>query len=174
MPNPKRSTRFKLKTIVEALEWWLEGGYNGPKTNAVGAIVQREAQRILGVTGDMHFLKNEAKARLEGIKLDRAMKQMSEKVQRELTDSLFKEFTYTKPKLLMPKPGTTFSAFPWRIPEFFSAFPWRIPELKRPTRKEELENMTEDQIYKLFKKTQKAEIRKDRIKYILEAEKGDK
>jgi hypothetical protein len=137
MPNPKRSTRFKLKTIVEALEWWLEGGYNGAKTNAVGAIVQREAQRILGVTGDMHFLKNAAKARLEGIMMEECCTKLQNKLHRELHTHIF-----TTPKLF-----------------------------KKPTRKEELENMTEDQIYKLFKKTQKAEIRKDRIKYILEAEK---
>jgi hypothetical protein len=157
---------FKLKRIIEAIDWWMDGGYNRPNTTAVGAIVQREAQRVLGVRGDMQFLRNEAQLRLEGIKLDRAMKQMSEKVQRELTDSLFKEFTYTKPKPLKTKPGTVM--FP------FTAMPFPTFNIKKRTRKEELEDMTYLEIQKLHRKASRKEIKRERIKYILESEKGDK
>jgi hypothetical protein len=133
--------RFDLRQIMRALDWWNEGGWK--TSNAVGAIIQQKAQKLLGIHADMSALRTEAGSQLEKNKVEEEMK--AQQVVREPTLSMM--------------PGS------WSIPFAFTGI-----TLKK-TRREELEEMTTGQIRDLFREKQAKEIKADRIRYILESEK---
>jgi hypothetical protein len=145
----KNTTRFDLRQIIRALDWWNEGGWK--TSNAVGAIIQQKAQKLLDTHADMSALKTEAESQL---KLLNTEADTDKKLQSQLAQGSFNMM-----------PGTVM--FP------FSAMQFPTFTLSK-TRREVLEEMHYDQIEGIFKMKQREEIKADRIRYILEQEKGDK
>ncbi len=171
----------KMKEIVGAIDYWLKNFASIPVE--VGAIIQRHAMRELAFIefiGDEWIGLDElrVKANDELVKLGELripipipapfiskemIRDMVDKKQLELTESLFKS-TFRIPGAIRLKSDS--KPFDWKMIPFptFTVIP-------KKTRREELEAMNDVAIEGLYRKVQKVDQKKARIRYILEAEK---
>jgi hypothetical protein len=138
--------RFSLRQITKALDWWNEGGW---KTScAVGAIIQQKAQKVLGIKADMTALRVEAGVQLRRLDTEA---EMNTHLQAQLAQSQ---------RNMMPG-----AMFPFR--QLGASFIITPP----PTRREELEEMSQMDVDNLYREVVREERKKERINYILESEK---
>jgi hypothetical protein len=150
--NDKR--RYQLRQIIRALAWWTDdGGWKSP--SCIGAIIQNQAQKLTGIKADMSALKFEAEGMLKRLKNEEARS-------RQLQEELNK----TQSNLTMMPGKAMYPFVPYPFPTF------TLSPVK--TRREELEAMTDGEIRELKNAAANKELKKERINYILESEKGDK
>jgi hypothetical protein len=139
---------YQLKQIIKALAWWSDGGWE-KASHAVGALIQREAQKLTGITADMSSLKFEAEGILKRLKNEEAREK---NLQEELARSQQ-------------------SIMPGRAMYPFTSYPFPTLTVTKQTRRDELEAMDNRKIEAIYYKAEAKELKKGMIDYILESEK---
>ncbi len=183
MDKNKSERITKMKEIVGAIDHWLKNFKTVPVE--VGAIIQRHAMRELAfieylgddwiALDELRVKANDELQRLGELRIPipiyapvitkEMVRDMVDKKQKELTESLFNvPFVIPAPLRYAPKGDS--KLFDWKMIPFPT-----INIAPKKTRREELEAMNDVAIEGLYRKVQKVDQKKARIRYILEAEK---
>ncbi len=155
-----------LIQIIESIDFWLKEFKSANVPNSLGILIQTFATYELFFTAymnnkfpSMDELRTEANDELEKHGRTRIPKPIYVPVWgKSVTEMLAEQaMLMTGPKLLMPGPGASFFGNMMITP--------------KKTRREELEELSASDVRKLYYKAKNKELNRERIDYILEAEK---